>query len=215
MATNITEWIPRIAPAVPLCPKQVIEEAIVNICRDFCQKTQLWNNNALTAIDIVDGTADYDLASTSGDIVGITAVEVDDTPINPVTVEELDRKNRLWRQTVTERSSWYVVGMADSLKLVYEPDDDITGGLEVWVSLKPLKTATTVEDFLYRDYEEGITFGAIGEILQIPGMPWSSLETGDYFTKKYEYVRSVAKLKKFTGRTNKIMRAQANAQFFA
>ena len=113
MATNITEWIPRIAPAVPLCPKQVIEEAIINTCRDFCQLTQLWDNNALTAIDIVDGTSDYDLTSASGDIVGIDAVEVDDTPISPTTVEELDRKNSLWRQTVTERSSWYIVGMAD------------------------------------------------------------------------------------------------------
>ena len=215
MATNITEWIPRIAPAVPLCPNQVIKEAIVNTCRDFCQKTQLWDNNALTAIDVEDGTSDYALTSALGDITGTDAVELDGTPISPTTVEELDRFNPLWRQTVTERSSWYIFSMADSIKLVYEPDDDITGGLETWVSLKPLKTATTVQDFLYRDYEEAIEFGAKGEILLIPGMPWSNLELGAYFTNKYEGARDTAKLKKFTGRTNKIMRAQMNAPFFA
>lgn len=215
MATNITEWIPKISPAVSLCPNQVIKEAIVNTCRNFCQKTQLWDNNALTAIDVKDGTADYALTSALGDIAGIDAVELDGTPISPATVEELDRLNTLWRQTVTARSSWYIFGMADSIKLVYEPDDDITGGLEVWVSLKPLKTATTVQDFLYRDFEECIEFGAKGELLLIPGMPWSNLQLGGYFTINYEAARDTAKLKKFTGRTNKIMSAQHNAPFFA
>lgn len=215
MATNITEWIPRIAPAVSLCPSQTIKEAVVNTCRDFCQKTHLWDNNALTAIDVVDGTADYALTSALGDIACINAVELDGTPISPTTVEELDRRNRLWRQTVTARSSWYIFGMADSIKLVYEPDDDITGGLEVWVSLKPLKTATTVEDFLYRDFEQAIENGAKGELLIIPGMPWSNLELGSYFVTQYEGARDTAKTQRFTGRTNKIMRAQQNAQFFA
>lgn len=212
---NISEWIPRIAPSVALCPNQVIKEAIINTCRDFCQKTQLWGNNALTAIDVVDGTSDYDLTSALGDICGIDAVELDDTPIAPTTVEELDRLNNLWRQTVTSRSSWYVFGMADSIKLVYEPDDDITGGLEVWVSLKPLKTATTVEDFLYRDFEKAIENGAKGELFLIPGMPWSNTELGAYFVNKYEAARDTAKMRKFTGRTNKEMSALHNAQFFA
>lgn len=215
MATDITEWIPRIAPSVPQCPKQIIKEAIVNTCRDFCQLTQLWDNNALTAIDVVDGTADYDLSSELGEIAGIDMVVLDDTPINPTTLEQLDRLNPSWRQTTTSRSSWYIFGMADSIKLVYEPDDDITGGLEVWVSLKPLRTATTVEDFLYRDFEQGIEYGAKAELFQIPGMAWSSFEMANFFLKKYEGVRDTAKLKKFTGRTNKIVRAQMNAQFFA
>jgi len=215
MATNITEWIPRIAPTVTLCPNQIIKEAVINTCRDFCQKTQLWDNNALTAIDVVDGISDYVLTSALGDIVGTNAAAVDGTPISPTTVEELDRLNTLWRQTVTARSSWYIFGMADSIKLVYEPDDDITGGLEVWVSLKPLKTATTVEDFLYRDFERAIEDGAKGELLVIQGTPWSNLELGGYFTTKYEAARDTAKMQKFTGRTNKIMSALHNAQFFA
>ena len=105
MATNVTDWIPDIAPAVPLCPTQTIKQAIVNTCRDFCQQTQLWNNNALTAIDIVDGTADYTLTSLLGNIVAIDAAAVDDTPIVPTTIEELDRHKPYWRQTVSTKPS--------------------------------------------------------------------------------------------------------------
>ena len=215
MATAITEWIPKIATAAPLCPMQTLKEMIIETCRDFCHQTQLWNNNALTAIDIVDETADYDLASLSGDIVTVDAVQVNGKTATYTTIEELDRLLPYWRDQEAVDPAWYVFGMADSIKLVYTPSADETAGLEVWVTLKPLESATTVQDFLYRDYKDTIAMGAKGLLMQIDDMPWTDTAKGAAFFAAYENARDTAKIKRFTGRTGKPINALAQAPFFA
>ena len=215
MATNITSWIPDVSPAAPGCPNQVLKSSILEICRDFCKHTQLWNNQALTAIDIVALTADYTLSSLLGDIAFIDAVLVDSNPIWPTTIEELNALFRYWRSTTETRPSRYVVEAADSIKLVYKPSEAVTAGLEVFVSLMPLRTATTVQDFIYRDHKEAIANGAIGKLLDIPNVPWSNIELAAVYTSRYEAARDTAKLMKFTGRAPTELIATRRANFFA
>jgi len=213
MATNVTEWIPYIAGAMPMCPDPVIERAVVDACRDFCQHTLLWDENMLTAINIVDGTHTYTLASTSGDIAGVDYVEVDSVPIFPTSVNEMNKTCVEWRDVVATRSTRYVVGMANSIRLIYEPDEDVTGGLKVWVCLKPLEAATSVQDFLWRDYQKAIADGAKAALLEMPGMEWTNPQLGAFFQEKYEAARATAMMKKFTGRTRHEL--MATPVFFA
>lgn len=210
MAENITSWTQKVAAAVPLCPDPVIERAVLETCRDFCKETLLWDENQLTAIDIVSGTHTYTLTSSDGDIVDVDYARVDDVPITPISINEINRRRVQWRDSTSTRSRWYIVGMTDEIRLVYTPSENITGGLEVWVCLMPLKTATTVPDFLYRDYEDCITNGAIGRLLEVPGMKWSNLEMANYFNLKYKDKRNGARSKKFTGRTRYEIKAVGN-----
>jgi len=211
MATNLTEWIPHVT--IPLCPDPVVERAVLDTCRDFCEHTLLWDEQALTAIDIVDGTHTYTLSSDDGDIVMVDSVVVDDVPIYPTSVNEMNRMCKTWRALTSTRSTRYIVGEADEIRLVYEPDEDITGGLEIWVCLKPLETATSVEDFLYRSYKMGIAYGAMALILEMPGMEWTNPELSLLYQSKYEAVRNSAMSKKFTGRTR--LEIAAAVPFFA
>lgn len=201
MAANLTKWTKHVAAFVPLCPDPVIENAALYACRDFCQKTLLWDENELDAIDIVATDHTYDLTSTDGDIVAVDFARVDGVPIDPVSVNELNRTQRQWRDLTVSRPSRYIVGMIDEIRLVYTPSKDLTGGLEVWVCLKPLETATSVPDFLYRDYQDTITYGTVARLLEIPNMLWSDIKLSAHFGTKYENGRDTAKSKKFTGRT--------------
>jgi len=213
VAENITSWLPLIP--IPMVPTQAKKEAIINGCRDFCQHAHLWDNQAITAINVVDGTHTYTLASADGDICVIDYVQVDGAPINPVSINELNKKATDWKALTSPRSSMYLLGMADEIRLVYEPSEDIAGGLEVWVCLKPLETATSVEDFLWRDYKKAIAYFAMSEIYSLPGMPWTDFKQSIIFEEMYEAKRFQAMSKKFTGRTLMEMGASDNSTFFA
>jgi len=207
MATNITKWTPKIAPYVPFCPDPVIEEYIIDTLRDFCQFTRLWDENELTAIDIVEDTATYALTSASGDIVCVDYVEVDGVPIHPVSVDELNKRGVLWRDLDASRSSRYIVGMDDNITLVYTPNEDVDAGLSVWVSLKPLEAATTVEDFLWNQFKDIISDGVRAALLGIKNRPWSDLQESLLRQELYEAGRFTAFNLKQTGRTRLEMRA--------
>jgi len=221
MATNISNWTKKIAPFVPLCPDPVIEEYTLDILRDFCHHTRLWDDNELTAINITEDTHTYALTSSDGDIVSADYVEVDSAPIRPVSLNELTNPRRYvtywtsayWRQLTAPRATMYIVGMADSIRLVYTPSEDITGGLVVWVSLKPFETATTVEDFLWNEFKDVITEGTIARLLGIKTKPWYDLKESLLRQELYEAGRFTAFNLKQTGRTR--LEVRATPVFFA
>ncbi len=199
MATAITSWVKTIG--IPLVPNLAIKDRVIEVCRDFCKHTQLWDNQALTAIDIVSGTADYALTSSDGDIVSIDEVFVDSARIAPTVPEDEDLPST-WRDTTSSRAHKYLFNMADTITLIYTPSESLTGGLEVYVILMPLETATTVEDFLWRDYWKVIRDGVRWLLYDIPGTPWYSLKQAEYYKAQYMAKRDQAAGKRFTGRTN-------------
>lgn len=221
MATNITNWVKKVAPHVPKCPDPVIEEYVIDTLRDFCHFTRLWDDNELTAIDIVDGTHTYALTSASGDIVSIDHAEVEDVPIRPISLDELNKPrvysmiwaSAYWRTLEAPRASMYITGMSDNIRLVYTPSEDITGGLAVWVCLKPLETATTVEDFLWKEFKDVITEGTIARLLGIRTKPWYNLQESLLRQELYEAGRYTAFNLKQTGRTR--LEVKATPAFFA
>lgn len=221
MATNITDWVKKIAPYVPFCPDPVIEEYIIDILRDFCHFTRIWDDNELTAINIEDEVHTYTLSSSDGDIVSVDHAQVDDVPIRPVSLDELNKpqihgriwQSTYWRQLEAPRATMYIVGMTDNIRLIYTPSEDITGGLAVWVSLKPLETATTVEDFLWNEFKDVITEGTVAKLLGIKGRPWTDLKESLLRQELYEASRFTAFNLKQTGRTR--LEMKATPVFFA
>jgi hypothetical protein len=203
MSVALTQWYRNISPQLSGCPNPVIKTYLIDVLRDFCEQTQLWGNNQLDAIDIVADTPEYALSSASGDIVAIDHAEVDGQPIHPESIKSLNELHIDWRQITTRRPRNYSFDdSSDNIRLIYTPSEDLTDGLVVWVSLKPLLTATTVENFLYNKYESVITRGVVGKLMQVSGRPWSDMNVGVAKERQYEAARDNAKVLKFTGRTH-------------
>jgi len=74
-------------------------------------------------------------------------------------------------------------------------------GLHVWAVLKPLITATTVEDFLYDDFLEDIANGARYRLFEMPGTKWANGEYAGYYKAKYEQAVNKAANRKLKGLT--------------
>ena len=198
MATDIADWVETIG--MPLVPNLAIKDRVIEIARDFCQHTQLWNNVALTAIDVVAATADYDLASADGDIVGVDTAFYDEVEMNPSSPEDGDLVST-WRTETEAKPQRYMVNQTDSIKLVYTPSASLTGGLVVYASLKPLETATTVPDFIWGTYKKVIRNGVRWLLFDLPGFVWSNPELAERYKLRYRSARDAAASKRIIGRT--------------
>lgn len=212
MTVAISSWLQDIAAQVPGCPNPVITRTLIKVLRDFCQHTLLWDDNLLTPIDIVADTADYTLTSEDGDIVHIDSAELDGSPLTPISKAMLNRLERDWRDNTQTRPTCFYFGAANTFTLIYTPSEAYTAGLKVWVSLKPLETATVVEDFLWDRYRDTIMKGTIGKLAQIAQMPWTDFALGMKKEGQYESERDAARVIKETGRTN--MQLHTGGEFF-
>lgn len=212
MATDVADWVKYVSPSVPLCPNPVIKRYVVDICRDFCNHTELWGDNELAAISLVADQPDYSISSALGDIVSIDHAEINEVPIRPMSRSMLNNQFNNWRHNTEKYPRGYMFDAADTMTLFYTPKENVADTLVVWVNLKPLETATSVQEFLWRDYRHDIAGGAIGRLLQVRNMPWTDIKLGMVEESRYESARNAARGKKFKGRTR--LEMQAAPEFF-
>jgi len=272
MSEEIKEWRQEVFKFAPSVPPEECDDAVLAICRDFCNYTKLWKV-WLTPIDIVVIEAATDIAFVSGSPCTITSTDTDFTDYfsagdiivtdhetgetdesdntGPFTIatggaaantltldagdalvsetagdstyiskavypltstlgdivevrkcifdgESLDEKGEdwldinipNWQTSMASAPSRYTVDKDRYLRLVPVPSDAVENALRVQVALKPLRTATSVEDFLHDDWLDTITDGALGRLLSMTSKPWRDFTAADYYRARYRLSRN-------------------------
>lgn len=86
-----------------------------------------------------------------------------------------------WRDYEQARPCAYLMereGAEDFIRLVGIPTDPIIAGLSYRMTLKPLRTATDIDDFVFEDYYRTIAKGALAALLRIPKKTWTDTARG-------------------------------------
>ncbi len=209
MATNITEFIPGVAPAAPLCPTTVLKREIIESLRIFCDKVKIWIKET-DPIDLVANTASYDLnlvnetgtanaIGTLGDIVGLEHVEINQLSLDAISERYLNSNERGWRTHTQQVPRRYFMGPERSVRLVFTPNFNNAGGMVCWVTMQPLRSATDIEDFIFDDFRLAIEYGAIALLKEIPDTPWTNAESALYYWDKFKMECDEALEKKLAG----------------
>lgn len=225
MATLIS-WYSELLPFAAGLPVTAVNTAVRDACVEFCQRTHLWRL-ALDRISVVADTQDYVLTIPSAqygeieiiDQVYFKITDADDTQfkeLDPISEEQMNNHDSwdAWRfRTGPTPTEFWVDNIDKTLHLLPIPDTAATLGLLVYVILKPTDVAPTVPDFLYRDWKDAITAGALKYLLGNKNTPWyditESLRAGDTFATKM----GAALHKKISGGTKRPSRIQL--PFFA
>lgn len=206
MATvAVDQWFADVIPAAQLCPNPIIRREIVNACRDLCSRTMLWTVK-LDPIDAVANEPEYELATSGAEIAGVDRATFGGKKIDPVSETALDQEDTEegynatpWREKTVAVPERYFVTFDKKIRLVYTPDGDLTGGLQVWVNLIPLIDAATVPGFLWENFKDMISDGAKGRLKAISDMPWTDMNLASVFLSSYEAQMTEAKQKKHKG----------------
>ena len=134
----------------------------------------------------------YALTSSNGDIVEATHVKLDGKVLDPKGEAWLDENIENWRIAMGS-PEFFTVDREKKLRLIPVPNELIYHGLEVWVSLKPIRAATTFPDFIFDDWFEAISDGAVAELLSQTSKPWRDFEAAGFYWGRYASRREDAR----------------------
>ena len=171
--------------------------------------------DSLTAEDagstVYIGSASYALTSTAGDIVSINKVLYDHSEITPVSEFAMNTTGINWETMMGKAPYNYFMGSDRYIRLVYCPNTALSDGLEVWVCLKPLLTATTLEDFLYTDFFECLADGVRYRLLKMPKQTWTDIQLSAFYKQEYDRKMAIAGIKKHDGYVQRPLRVKMRA----
>lgn len=222
MASALSLWEAEILPDIPTLPRPALENAVRNACIDFCERTHLWTQD-LDRITVAVDTREYTLTEPSGaEIILIDDVKykqngADDdqfTTLDPISENQKnlqDSGSWKYRDSATP-SGYYALPDNPTEILLYNiPNVASTEGLLVKVVLRPSRSCTTVEDFIYKSHFKTIGLGAKADLFARKGQAWRDPNMAASFESKFINACNEAMVLKMTGGTKRETRVRMRA----
>jgi hypothetical protein len=107
------------------------------------------------------------------------------TPVKPRTQAWLDKNLSDWRNEENDLASYYMLDSNNTLRLTPTPASTVAAQYYARVAVKPLLTATTVDDVVLNKYDELLIHGALGRLYALPRKPWTDLQLASYHTAQF------------------------------
>lgn len=222
MATDIVSWAPYIHTHIEGCPVPAILLSVREAAIEFCEKTLLWTYD-LARISVVADQNNYSLTipgGENGEIISIDDVKykqdgLDDdqfTTLDPISQNQMDLhyNSGSWKflTASTPSNYWTEEDDPETLYLWKTPTEASTSGLLVRCNLRPLRSATTLQDFLFKRYVKTIRDGAIADLLGMKAMPWFDPAASLVWGSRFRTGISNASTAKITGATKRPLRVK-------
>jgi hypothetical protein len=204
--TLISEFKKLVSPDVLPCPDPIVNREVVSTLLEFCKKTYQLTREFELDIDTDDidsdlqDSIDLDISEHADNLRPVALVE-----LMVDTTEYIPHKRDI-RTTVTNFSSL----KDDNYKYYWIPENYLirlfdmgTANEKIWMklALKPLRSATEVDDHIFEDWSEAIVAGAKFKLLSMPGKDWSDSEGARYYRSEWRKYLSQAKKATLKGGT--------------
>jgi hypothetical protein len=181
---NLTQFESQIRPEVPGCPLVVVQDAIVQACRQFAEDAGLLRDT-LTLFSIVD-TENYTLTPSNADneIFAIYAVRRGDVLLNALAENpalRTDNKGRPFYYTYNNKQ----------LQLIPRPQEVEEYTVEVMV--RPIYQSIQTVDDRFGDYVDLISHWAKYRLMSMVNQPWTSPDGMMFNKMRYDALASDAK----------------------
>lgn len=185
MTEALSSWETEISVDVVGYNFPAMERAVREAAIKFCEESELWTDD-LDRITVIANQANYTLtvpaALSHGEIIGVDDAkykqdDADDNQfitLDPISENQMDlHDSGSWKwRTSTTPSGYYADKTHRTVYLYNIPTAGSTEGLLVRAILKPTKTATVLDDFLYDNHYKAIGDGAKAYLLAQRAQPW-------------------------------------------
>jgi hypothetical protein len=191
MAKVWSDFLPLITPHLPTCPSATLRTYLAEVAADFFARTYLWRDN-IDAIYLAPNQVEYDLDADAlvEDVIAVTYGErvLDRTDSRLLPHNQLGEKGE-------PRMYWM---HADNTIRVH-PIPEERAQMKVSAVLKPSRTGTGVEDWIYETWADTIVDGTIAKLAAIPGKDWTDVAMAESRRAKYERSITTARIRDFRG----------------
>ena len=188
MATRLfSDLVNRLAPSVPGCPQPVIVTHIRNAAIDACERTNAWRYQH-AAVTTTAGTFEYSFVPESGaEVYSILTANINGTALNSITLEALhDLYPKYPSTVVAERATpQYFFQLSPITFHVALVPYNSTDKINMFVSQRPTRASTGMNEAVMDDLEDAIMHGALQQLLTLPERTWSDNELAAYHAKQF------------------------------
>jgi len=168
---DYTDFVKYIHPDVMGCPEIAITDAVRDSIITFCEETHIWVGDEI-AVDIVKGQRTYPLTSTPDEyIFNVDKVIYNGYTLSPTSVNELESAFPEWRRFESDPTNFYYYRQA--INLVGLPAKDETGALIVQPVVRPTRTSSTVPDWMFEEWVDGVAAYAKYKLHSMSNKPWT------------------------------------------
>jgi len=179
----ISVLTPDVKVEIPDIPSFVAERQILRATREFTEMTRSWRVNI--QVSTTDSVATVDLTAllpAGTELVDIISVKntIGGAPVEPRTFAWLDENHSDWRSEEALDAKWYVLEGNNTIRFIFTPSTTVANQYFVRVAVKPLLTATVLDDVLVNKYDELLVHGALAKLFLIPRKPWSDTTLAQY-----------------------------------
>ena len=191
MAKTWDDFLPLLSPHLSGCPNATMKEYLGIVASDFFARTYLWREQ-IDAIYVAANQVDYDLDSDAvvEDVISVVYNEA------PLTRSDLRLIGAEKLSEVGEPREYWV--QADrSIRIFPTPEERTT--LKVYAVLKPSRSGTGVEDWIYETWADTLVSGVVARLAMIPNKEWTDVAMATSQKATYERAITTARVRDFRG----------------
>jgi hypothetical protein len=192
MAKSWDTFLPLITPHLSGCQVATIKTYLASTAADFFARTYLWREQ-INGITVSSGVVDYELDPDTGlveDIISVVYGEatLTRTDLRLIGAEKLS-------ETGEPREFWV---QADNNIRIF-PIPEVGTTLKVYAVLKPSRSGTGVEDWIYETWADTLVSGTIAQLAMIPGKEWTDVAMAGMHKGLFEKAITNARIRDFRG----------------
>lgn len=195
MATReFKDLIPRVNPSTPGCPQETMFQYIRYAAIRACERTLAWRYTQ-PKFNLTPGVPQYNYNKPfDTDVHAVFSVSLNDEPLERLTLDEALERYPAWVDTYTTAEDIAEFGSEPraitqlsphQFVILPLPDAEKTYTMRMIYALKPSRTATEMDEFIFNDLEEVILHGALQHLLVLPNTNWSDRELASYHAKQF------------------------------
>jgi hypothetical protein len=191
MAKTWDDFLPLLSPHLSGCPNATLKEYLGIVASDFFARTYLWREQ-IDAIYVSPNVTEYDLDSDAvvEDVISVVYNEA------PLTRSDLRLIGAEKLSEVGEPREYWV--QADqSIRIFPTPEERTT--LKVYAVLKPSRSGTGVEDWIYETWADTLVSGVVARLAMIPNKEWTDVAMATSQKVTYERAITNARIRDFRG----------------
>lgn len=179
----VTALVPDVRAEIPDIPSFVAQRQILRATRIFCQETRAWRVDFLMSVTTTVSTVVLtSLLPANTELVDIISIKNvgGGAPLQPRTYSWLDTNLTDWRSDTDRNAKYYVRDGNNTIRLVPTPATTVAALYDIRLAVKPLRTATAINDVLVSRYDESLIHGALGFLYRLPRKPWTDIKLAQY-----------------------------------
>lgn len=178
-------FFPYLIPLVPHVAEPVAQQAIRDTCIEFCKESLVWQA-PIDPIMVLVNEAAYELdVPTGANLANVVELYFDSRRLGKKSVSEISaRYGRDWMQSSGTPAVFTMLN-PNEVTLVPTPDKTVIEGLTGILAFTPLRSSTSIIDYIYEQYAEEIARGAAARLMMIPNQQWTEPKMGLGYRKQF------------------------------